>query len=485
MRGFELAEMAAKAKRVLSSTTSVQMAYPALLLVYMYGYCMLFGGVIFPQVLDVRPLDQWPDLGRLLYHVDTFCYEYWWLTLTAIIGLVLAYFSSLKRWAGPLRDRFDRMPLLWRNRRDLRAALLIVSLAGLFDSNLTLRAALDRLLKTADPWLRWHLKIMDRRLTARSDEPMRALDTGIFSVTIVDTITDAAGRDQFEAAIKSLGRESLDRVVEAVKRNARMTHLHPARLCRCAVPDARHWLVRRDGCRQPHIGESRRSQAIKEKQNDQRKQRKQSQIDPIKERRARILKIARAKKQSGELSMIEAGAVMAGAALLALAVYAGGKYVLDLIHSSQFKSEAQMFHTGDLERDAERRRLLGGDADRPCAEPRLRFGGLARRIGQVVGQGHVQWHGDGCRRHARHVERLVGADVSGHLDGLLAERRGADHRLHAGDGQRHDDLFADDDVQPGDGRRRRARPMAQWRRWRCGPRAPKRGPPTWEAFSRC
>ncbi|WP_250507985.1 hypothetical protein [Caballeronia sp. GAFFF3] len=57
------------------------------------------------------------------------------------------------------------------------------------------------------------------------------------------------------------------------------------------------------------------------------------QVDPIKERRARILKIARAKKQSGELSIIEAGAVMAGAALLALAVYAGGKYVLDLIHS--------------------------------------------------------------------------------------------------------------------------------------------------------
>ncbi|SOE91596.1 hypothetical protein SAMN05446927_8531 [Caballeronia arationis] len=73
-----------------------------------------------------------------------------------------------------------------------------------------------------------------------------------------------------------------------------------------------------------------------------------TQIDEAKERRARLLMIARAKKQSGELSMIEAGAVMAGAALLALAVYAGGKYVLDLIRSSQFKSEAQMFHTGVL-----------------------------------------------------------------------------------------------------------------------------------------
>lgn len=72
------------------------------------------------------------------------------------------------------------------------------------------------------------------------------------------------------------------------------------------------------------------------------------EMDPIKARRARMLKSARATKQSGELSMIEAGAVMAGAALLSLAVYAGGKYVLDLIHSSQFKSEAQMFHTGIL-----------------------------------------------------------------------------------------------------------------------------------------
>ena len=224
VRGFELAEMAATAKHTLSATTSLQMAYPAFLLVYLYGFCMLFGGEIYPQVLDSKPLDQWPDAGRFLYRFDTFCYDYWWLTGTVVIGLVVAYFATLKRWTGPLRNRFDRMPLLWRNRRDLRAALLIVSLAGLFDSNMTLRAALDRLTKTADPWLRWHLVAMSRRLTARADEPMRALDTGIFSLMIVDAITDASGRDQFEDAIKSLGRKSLDRVVLLVKRSARTTH---------------------------------------------------------------------------------------------------------------------------------------------------------------------------------------------------------------------------------------------------------------------
>src|SRR6185437_11775261 len=55
-------------------------------------------------------------------------------------------------------------------------------------------------------------------------EPMRALDTGIFSEMVVDTIADAAGRDQFVQAIRSLGHDSLSRVVEMVRRNAKITH---------------------------------------------------------------------------------------------------------------------------------------------------------------------------------------------------------------------------------------------------------------------
>lgn len=146
------------------------------------------------------------------------------LSGAVVAGIVIAYFHTLKRWTGDLRNQVDAMPLMWRNRRDLRAALLIVSLAGLFDSNLTLRASLDRLTKTADPWLKWHLNRMSRRLTQRPDQTMRALDTGIFSEVVMDTISDAAGRDQFVQAIKSLGRSSLDRVVATVRRNARITH---------------------------------------------------------------------------------------------------------------------------------------------------------------------------------------------------------------------------------------------------------------------
>ncbi|HDR8919744.1 type 4 pilus major pilin [Burkholderia vietnamiensis] len=57
-------------------------------------------------------------------------------------------------------------------------------------------------------------------------------------------------------------------------------------------------------------------------------------------------RIARRRKQSGELSIIEAAAVMGGAALLALAVLVGRGYVMDRIHAHQFKSEAQLFRSG-------------------------------------------------------------------------------------------------------------------------------------------
>ncbi|MFL9886752.1 hypothetical protein PQR66_27175 [Paraburkholderia agricolaris] len=61
-----------------------------------------------------------------------------------------------------------------------------------------------------------------------------------------------------------------------------------------------------------------------------------------------LLRMGRRRKQSGELSMIESGAVMAGAALLALAAYAGGAYIYNLARASSFKSEAQLFHSGVL-----------------------------------------------------------------------------------------------------------------------------------------
>jgi len=58
------------------------------------------------------------------------------------------------------------------------------------------------------------------------------------------------------------------------------------------------------------------------------------------------LSMPRVKKQAGELSIPEAGAVLGAAALLALTVTVAVPYVRNMVQTSHFKSEAGLFHTG-------------------------------------------------------------------------------------------------------------------------------------------
>ena len=219
--GFALAEVAAISKRILRDAVSLEVSYPLLIMLAVFGCSMLFGGELFPDASEALPVDQWPLAGQILYAIDTFNFKHWVLISTALIGLAFVYFKTLQTWSGVIRTKWDAIPFLYRNNRDLRAAQLIVSFAALFESGLTFRQAIRRLLRTSDPWLSWHLREMDRRLTAEPHRPMAAFDTGLFSTLIVDKVSDAAGRDQFEEAITELGTQSLKEIVEAVQRNAK------------------------------------------------------------------------------------------------------------------------------------------------------------------------------------------------------------------------------------------------------------------------
>lgn len=59
-----------------------------------------------------------------------------------------------------------------------------------------------------------------------------------------------------------------------------------------------------------------------------------------------VRELARRKKQAGELSLVEAGAVLAAMAIVALAIFIGVPFVRNLIQAHNFESEATMFHTG-------------------------------------------------------------------------------------------------------------------------------------------
>jgi hypothetical protein len=223
VRGLELAAMAAESKTKLSGIVNAQVAYPIVVFIGAYILSVLYGGLLYPMLIGTFPLQNWSGFGYAVYSLSTFDAQYWWLSGSVVAALTAFYFWSVRNWRGRLRAKVDALPWLYRNRRDLRASLLLISMAGLFASGMSFQRTLDRLAKAADPWMRWHLDMMRDRLRMMPDKPLRAIDTGLFTDRIMDKIVDAASRDQFEMAIMNLGHDSIERVIAMVRKNAYVT----------------------------------------------------------------------------------------------------------------------------------------------------------------------------------------------------------------------------------------------------------------------
>jgi hypothetical protein len=67
---------------------------------------------------------------------------------------------------------------------------------------------------------------------------------------------------------------------------------------------------------------------------------------PLKFDAGSFRRLAGRRKQTGELSLIEAAGVMAAAAVISLVVYMGRQFVMDRIHAYEFGHEVQLFRSG-------------------------------------------------------------------------------------------------------------------------------------------
>jgi hypothetical protein len=99
--------------------------------------------------------------GKVLYAIDTYCYDYCLLNVALDRGgcdvLLLRPQALDGRAAQPRGCGAAHVAQSSRS----ALPLLIVSLSALLDSGLTLSAALKRIARHTDPWLRWHVSTME------------------------------------------------------------------------------------------------------------------------------------------------------------------------------------------------------------------------------------------------------------------------------------------------------------------------------------
>ncbi|QOU76428.1 hypothetical protein JAB4_059280 (plasmid) [Janthinobacterium sp. HH102] len=182
------------------------------------------GKWLWPELMSSFTEEYWPSWALPLIHFDMWLAGNWFLMFLGFIALPL-YYYSLENWTGRFRQVIDKIPP-YSMYRDKTASGLLVILAGLIKSGLTVDEALKRIASSSmcTPYLLWHVNIMMRRMRKDADNAIKMFQTGLFSQQIIDRLADSLRTRSPDEALSEMGEKSLSDVVAIVKKSAQFAN---------------------------------------------------------------------------------------------------------------------------------------------------------------------------------------------------------------------------------------------------------------------
>jgi len=169
-----------------ASTTTLRVAVVALILAAL-GVTVLpvFAVAQLQASLDM-PVAAWGRAGQALaaWAVGV---RHWWLAWALLSSVALyGVHLSVRRWTGPGRERADRSLALYQFARDLAAVRFLLVMSTLTRKRagvmFTLTEALQQLAAAAaNPWMRWRLEQVQRRIEDTGATSCEVFDTGLLA----------------------------------------------------------------------------------------------------------------------------------------------------------------------------------------------------------------------------------------------------------------------------------------------------------------
>jgi type II secretory pathway component PulF len=224
-KGFEyMAQTVEKVDRMRAALIKA-VAYPSFLFAMFVGMLVTFSLLAVPVLAELLPPEKWPPLGRLLYLTAQFVTSHGIYILATILLLVTAFMVSLSRWTGPWRQWLDgHFP--YNLYRDFSGALMLMSLAAMMNSGISLRTSLARAQKFAGPWMAWHIRKIVLNLS-RPTTPYfgQAFQTGVLNTQMADQVQDASERrNPIEAFIRT-GSQAIDQMVLTLEKRSKVINV--------------------------------------------------------------------------------------------------------------------------------------------------------------------------------------------------------------------------------------------------------------------
>lgn len=214
--GGTLAENLVAAARALAQKSKGLAAlinstvYPIVVIMMGLAVAVFIKHSVFANFQTIKPIEQWPDNGQLLYNVATFTENWWWLILILLVSFFLLLARMLQELTGEPRKFVDAIPVLSLY-RDVTAARFMEILGLLLSNGIILKRALSIMRYRANHYLAWHIFMMEIRLSGGRENIAEVLDTGLISKGDILRLRVIAKGKGFEHALVRLGQLSADR----------------------------------------------------------------------------------------------------------------------------------------------------------------------------------------------------------------------------------------------------------------------------------
>jgi len=229
--GFHFMAQTVEKVDKMRASVSKAVAYPGFLLAIFSFMLTMFSSYAVPVLAELVPPEKWPPVGKLLYSTSRLVVDYGSSALAVLVVLVALFVFSLSRWTGDWRCRVDDY-FPYNMYRDFSGALLLVSLAAMMNSGISLRTSLFRIQGFASPWMKWHVRRILLNLS-QSKTPYfgQAFQTGVLNLEMADRVQDASERrDPVESFIRT-GSRAIDLMVVILEKRAQVINMTLLLVC--------------------------------------------------------------------------------------------------------------------------------------------------------------------------------------------------------------------------------------------------------------
>jgi type II secretory pathway component PulF len=192
------------------------MAYPLLVIMIACIIIVYLKNSVFVQFQLIKPIAEWPASGRRLLDLANLIEHWWWIVLLSIIILFFILRRLLTTYVGEFRPYLDKFPPFSFYKK-LASARLLETLGLLVANGVVFKSAIKVMQYQANPYLNYHLVMMEHLLSMGKSNIADVLATGLISEPDLMRLRVMAEVKGFEHGLIRMGIRGTEQATTTLK----------------------------------------------------------------------------------------------------------------------------------------------------------------------------------------------------------------------------------------------------------------------------